>query len=192
MPAPPASTVRQGGAQRAVWAQVQPPPRRKKRLRLKTIALVMPVAKRSSTKLSTIDEVMSTSSLYQAVPNFQRVQTTCDYASGVRASGPGAGASATASRSRARRVVPGGGSRLAPLCLARAWLFSRAGDTRPCASAASPGLSPAGPCHCLCPRGSPALPQPQHLCPHKSGCLRVLAQGRAWMKSKQGLPVLQK
>ncbi|KYO48381.1 suppression of tumorigenicity 5 protein isoform B [Alligator mississippiensis] len=59
------------------------PEKQKKRLRLKTIALVMPVAKRSSTKLSTIDEVMSTSSLYQAVPNFQRVQTTCDYASGV-------------------------------------------------------------------------------------------------------------
>ncbi|XP_019369305.1 PREDICTED: AMP deaminase 1 [Gavialis gangeticus] len=59
------------------------PEKQKKRLRLKTIALVLPVAKMSSTKLSTIDEVMSTSPLYQAVPNFQRVQTTCDYASGV-------------------------------------------------------------------------------------------------------------
>lgn len=59
-------------------------PGRKKRLfRLKTIALALPVAQKSATKLSAIDEVISTSSLYQTVPDFQRVQITGDYASGV-------------------------------------------------------------------------------------------------------------
>ncbi|XP_015265093.1 PREDICTED: AMP deaminase 1-like, partial [Gekko japonicus] len=56
---------------------------KKRLLRLKTIALVLPVAGKSSTKLSTIDEVISTSAQYQAVPKFQRVQITGDYAAGV-------------------------------------------------------------------------------------------------------------
>ncbi|NWS74403.1 AMPD1 deaminase, partial [Crotophaga sulcirostris] len=57
--------------------------RKKRLLRLKTIALAVPVAHKSTTKLSTIDEVISASSLYQTVPDFQRVQITGDYASGV-------------------------------------------------------------------------------------------------------------
>ncbi|NXC15431.1 AMPD1 deaminase, partial [Corythaeola cristata] len=57
--------------------------RKKHRLRLKTIALAVPVAQKSITRLSTIEEVISTSSLYQTVPDFQRVQITGDYASGV-------------------------------------------------------------------------------------------------------------
>lgn len=52
-------------------------------LRLKTIALALPVAQKSATKLSTIDEVISSCPLYQTVPDFQRVQITGDYASGV-------------------------------------------------------------------------------------------------------------
>ncbi|KFP23390.1 AMP deaminase 1, partial [Colius striatus] len=60
------------------------PEKRKKRLlRMKTIALALPVAQKSVTKLSVIDEVISTSSVYQTVPEFQRVQITGDYASGV-------------------------------------------------------------------------------------------------------------
>ncbi|KFO82682.1 AMP deaminase 1, partial [Cuculus canorus] len=57
--------------------------KRKRLLRLKTIALAVPVAHKSTTKLSTIDEVISASPLYQTVPDFQRVQITGDYASGV-------------------------------------------------------------------------------------------------------------
>ncbi|KAM9217214.1 AMP deaminase 1 [Leptosomus discolor] len=57
--------------------------RKKQLLRMKTIALAVPVAKQSITRLSTIDEVISTSPLYQTVPDFQRVQITGDYASGV-------------------------------------------------------------------------------------------------------------
>ncbi|NWV01803.1 AMPD1 deaminase, partial [Upupa epops] len=60
------------------------PEKRKKRLqRMKTIALAVPVAQKSITKMFTIDEVISTSPLYQTVPEFQRVQITGDYASGV-------------------------------------------------------------------------------------------------------------
>uniref|UniRef100_A0A8C4JY14 Uncharacterized protein n=1 Tax=Dromaius novaehollandiae TaxID=8790 RepID=A0A8C4JY14_DRONO len=56
--------------------------RKKRLLRLKTVALAVPVAQKSMTRLSTIDEVI-TSPPYQAVPDFQRVQITGDYASGV-------------------------------------------------------------------------------------------------------------
>lgn len=59
------------------------PGRKKRLLRLKTIALAVPVAQKSITRLSTIDEVISTSPVYQTVPDFQRVQITGDYASGV-------------------------------------------------------------------------------------------------------------
>ncbi|KAJ6657934.1 hypothetical protein lerEdw1_001724 [Lerista edwardsae] len=57
--------------------------RKKRLLRLKTIALVVPLIGKSSTKLSTLDEVISTTALYQAVPKFQRVQITGDYAAGL-------------------------------------------------------------------------------------------------------------
>ncbi|XP_060628557.2 AMP deaminase 1 isoform X2 [Anolis sagrei] len=57
--------------------------KRKRLLRLKTIALVVPLIGKSSTKLSTLDEVMSTNTSYQTVPKFQRVQITGDYAAGV-------------------------------------------------------------------------------------------------------------
>ncbi|XP_010219515.1 PREDICTED: AMP deaminase 1 [Tinamus guttatus] len=57
--------------------------RKKRLLRLKTVALAVPLAHKATSGLSTIDEVISTSPLYQAVPDFQRVQITGDYASGV-------------------------------------------------------------------------------------------------------------
>ncbi|KAM9369444.1 AMP deaminase 1 [Phaethornis superciliosus] len=57
--------------------------RRKRLFHLKTIALAIPVAQKSITRLSDIAEVISTSPMYQAVPHFQRVQITGDYASGV-------------------------------------------------------------------------------------------------------------
>ncbi|XP_009871170.1 PREDICTED: AMP deaminase 1, partial [Apaloderma vittatum] len=57
--------------------------RKKRLLRMNTIALAVPVAQKSLTRLSTIDEVISTTPLYQTVPDFQRVQITGDYASGV-------------------------------------------------------------------------------------------------------------
>ncbi|KAH0618956.1 hypothetical protein JD844_018532 [Phrynosoma platyrhinos] len=57
--------------------------RKKRLLKLKTIALVVPLVGKSSTKLSTLDEVISSNVLYQAVPKFQRVQITGDYAAGV-------------------------------------------------------------------------------------------------------------
>ncbi|KAJ7331804.1 hypothetical protein JRQ81_013984 [Phrynocephalus forsythii] len=57
--------------------------KKKRRLKLKTIALVVPLVGKSSTKLSTLDEFISTSAPYQAVPKFQRVQITGDYAAGV-------------------------------------------------------------------------------------------------------------
>ncbi|XP_061487914.1 AMP deaminase 1 isoform X2 [Rhineura floridana] len=57
---------------------------KKRLLRLKTIALLVPTIEKSLTKLSTLDEVISTNALYQAVPKFQRVQITGDYAAGVR------------------------------------------------------------------------------------------------------------
>ncbi|TFJ98597.1 AMP deaminase 1 [Platysternon megacephalum] len=57
--------------------------KRKKRISLKTIALALPLAKTSATKLSTIEEFIAASPLYQSVPDFQRVQISGDYASGV-------------------------------------------------------------------------------------------------------------
>lgn len=57
-------------------------------LSLKTIALAVPLAQKTTTGLSTIDEVISTSPQYQSVPDFQRVQITGDYASGVGISWP--------------------------------------------------------------------------------------------------------
>ncbi|XP_073176305.1 AMP deaminase 1 isoform X3 [Lepidochelys kempii] len=57
--------------------------KRKKRISLKTIALALPMAHPSATRLSTIDEFIAASPLYQAVPDFQRVQISGDYASGV-------------------------------------------------------------------------------------------------------------
>ncbi|KAK9404597.1 AMP deaminase 1 [Crotalus adamanteus] len=57
--------------------------RKKRLLRLKTIALVVPIAGQRSTKLSTLDEVISTTAMYEDVPKFQRVQITGDYAAGV-------------------------------------------------------------------------------------------------------------
>lgn len=62
------------------------PGRKKHLLSLKTIALAIPLAQK--TGLSTIDEVISTSPHYQSVPDFQRVQITGDYASGVGISWP--------------------------------------------------------------------------------------------------------
>uniref|UniRef100_A0A8C2YF39 AMP deaminase n=1 Tax=Coturnix japonica TaxID=93934 RepID=A0A8C2YF39_COTJA len=50
---------------------------------LKTIALAVPLIQKATTGLSTIEEVISTSPQYQSVPDFQRVQITGDYASGV-------------------------------------------------------------------------------------------------------------
>uniref|UniRef100_A0A8C2U3J7 AMP deaminase n=2 Tax=Coturnix japonica TaxID=93934 RepID=A0A8C2U3J7_COTJA len=57
--------------------------RRKRMLSLKTIALAVPLIQKATTGLSTIEEVISTSPQYQSVPDFQRVQITGDYASGV-------------------------------------------------------------------------------------------------------------
>uniref|UniRef100_A0A8C2U567 AMP deaminase n=1 Tax=Coturnix japonica TaxID=93934 RepID=A0A8C2U567_COTJA len=59
------------------------PGRRKRMLSLKTIALAVPLIQKATTGLSTIEEVISTSPQYQSVPDFQRVQITGDYASGV-------------------------------------------------------------------------------------------------------------
>nr|XP_010342354.2 AMP deaminase 1 isoform X3 [Saimiri boliviensis boliviensis] len=57
--------------------------RRKKRFQgRKTVNLSIPLSETSSTKLSHIDEYIS-SPTYQTVPDFQRVQITGDYASGV-------------------------------------------------------------------------------------------------------------
>uniref|UniRef100_A0A8C8ZT46 AMP deaminase n=1 Tax=Prolemur simus TaxID=1328070 RepID=A0A8C8ZT46_PROSS len=57
--------------------------RRKKRFfGRKTVNLSIPLSETSSTKLSHIDECIS-SPTYQTVPDFQRVQITGDYASGV-------------------------------------------------------------------------------------------------------------
>ncbi|NXP70867.1 AMPD1 deaminase, partial [Ramphastos sulfuratus] len=57
--------------------------RKKRLLRSQTIAFAVPGALTSTTTVSTIDEVISTSPLYKTVPDFQRVQITGDYASGV-------------------------------------------------------------------------------------------------------------
>ncbi|XP_033052862.1 LOW QUALITY PROTEIN: AMP deaminase 1 [Trachypithecus francoisi] len=58
--------------------------RRKKRFQgRKTVNLSIPLSETSSTKLSHIDEYISSSPTYQTVPDFQRVQITGDYASGV-------------------------------------------------------------------------------------------------------------
>ncbi|NXN18445.1 AMPD1 deaminase, partial [Indicator maculatus] len=57
--------------------------RKKHLLRSQTIASAVPGVQKSTARLSTIDEVVSTSPLYQTVPDFQRVQITGDYASGV-------------------------------------------------------------------------------------------------------------
>eukprot|EP00071_Canis_lupus_P027019 XP_022260576.1 AMP deaminase 1 isoform X2 [Canis lupus familiaris] len=58
--------------------------RRKRRFKgRKTVNLSIPQSEASSTKLSHIDEYISSSPTYQTVPDFQRVQITGDYASGV-------------------------------------------------------------------------------------------------------------
>ncbi|KFV64000.1 AMP deaminase 1, partial [Dryobates pubescens] len=57
--------------------------RKKRLLRSQTIAFAVPGSQKSPTKLSTIAEVVPTSPLYETVPDFQRVQITGDYASGV-------------------------------------------------------------------------------------------------------------
>ncbi|XP_005389061.1 PREDICTED: AMP deaminase 1 isoform X1 [Chinchilla lanigera] len=58
--------------------------RRKRRFQgRKTVNLSIPLSETSSTKLSHIDECISSSSTYETVPDFQRVQITGDYASGV-------------------------------------------------------------------------------------------------------------
>ncbi|VTJ92294.1 Hypothetical predicted protein, partial [Marmota monax] len=49
----------------------------------KTVNLSIPISETSSTKLSHIDECISSSPTYENVPDFQRVQITGDYASGV-------------------------------------------------------------------------------------------------------------
>ncbi|EPY74500.1 AMP deaminase 1 [Camelus ferus] len=58
--------------------------RRKKRFfGRKTVSLSVPQSETTSTQLSRIDEYISSSPTYQTVPDFQRVQITGDYASGV-------------------------------------------------------------------------------------------------------------
>ncbi|KAK7810451.1 hypothetical protein U0070_002847 [Myodes glareolus] len=58
--------------------------RRKRRFRgRKTVNLSIPQSETSSTKLSHIEEFISSSPTYESVPDFQRVQITGDYASGV-------------------------------------------------------------------------------------------------------------
>ncbi|XP_032947833.1 AMP deaminase 1 isoform X3 [Rhinolophus ferrumequinum] len=49
----------------------------------KTVNLSVPQSETSSTKMSQFDEYISSSPMYQTVPDFQRVQITGDYASGV-------------------------------------------------------------------------------------------------------------
>lgn len=62
----------------------EPFPRsRKKLIRMKTVALALSVAPRSGSSLAVTEEANSTCPQYQAVPDFQRVQITGDYASGV-------------------------------------------------------------------------------------------------------------
>lgn len=56
---------------------------RKKLIHLKTIALALPLAPRSVPSQAVTDEANSTCPQYQTVPDFQRVQITGDYASGV-------------------------------------------------------------------------------------------------------------
>ena len=58
-------------------------PRKKRFHGRKTVNLSIPQSEASSTKLSHIDEYISSSPTYQTVPDFQRVQITGDYASGV-------------------------------------------------------------------------------------------------------------
>ncbi|XP_076975921.1 AMP deaminase 1 isoform X1 [Tamandua tetradactyla] len=57
--------------------------RRKNSRKRKTVNLSIPLSEASSTQLSHIDEYISSSPTYQTVPDFQRVQITGDYASGV-------------------------------------------------------------------------------------------------------------
>uniref|UniRef100_F6R4B7 AMP deaminase n=1 Tax=Monodelphis domestica TaxID=13616 RepID=F6R4B7_MONDO len=58
--------------------------KRKKRFgSRKTVTFSVPQSETSSTKLSHIEEYISSSPVYQTVPDFQRVQITGDYASGV-------------------------------------------------------------------------------------------------------------
>ncbi|XP_005357189.1 AMP deaminase 1 isoform X1 [Microtus ochrogaster] len=58
--------------------------RRKRRFQgRKTVNLSIPQSETSSTKLSHIEEFISSSPTYESVPDFQRVQITGDYASGV-------------------------------------------------------------------------------------------------------------
>lgn len=61
-------------------------PRKKRFFGRKTINLSVPQSETSSTKMSQIDEYISSSPTYQEVPDFQRVQITGDYASGVSSS----------------------------------------------------------------------------------------------------------
>uniref|UniRef100_A0A8C6S1G2 AMP deaminase n=1 Tax=Nannospalax galili TaxID=1026970 RepID=A0A8C6S1G2_NANGA len=57
--------------------------RRKRRFQgRKTVNLSIPQSETSSTKLSHIEELISSSPTYESVPDFQRVQITGDYASG--------------------------------------------------------------------------------------------------------------
>uniref|UniRef100_A0A8C6S080 AMP deaminase n=1 Tax=Nannospalax galili TaxID=1026970 RepID=A0A8C6S080_NANGA len=58
--------------------------RRKRRFQgRKTVNLSIPQSETSSTKLSHIEELISSSPTYESVPDFQRVQITGDYASGT-------------------------------------------------------------------------------------------------------------
>lgn len=56
---------------------------RKKLIRMKTTTLAPPLAPGSGPSLAVIEEANSTSPQYQSVPDFQRVQISGDYASGV-------------------------------------------------------------------------------------------------------------
>lgn len=58
-------------------------PRKRRFFGRKTVNLSIPQSETSSTKMSHIDEYISSSPTYQTVPDFQRVQITGDYASGV-------------------------------------------------------------------------------------------------------------
>lgn len=58
-------------------------PRKRRFQGRKTVNLSIPQSETSSTKLSHIEEFISSSPTYESVPDFQRVQITGDYASGV-------------------------------------------------------------------------------------------------------------
>lgn len=61
-------------------------PRKKRFSGRKMVSLAIPQSEASSTGMSQIDEYISSSPTYQQVPDFQRVQITGDYASGVSCS----------------------------------------------------------------------------------------------------------